>query len=579
MKMMVIPALVLILVAGTAVGMVSDSGSGFVSGHLGNYQFGYNYSESVLSDLSYTYNGSSMEISSSISVESGALFSVPQTVDMQSLSLRNATLYTQNNGNIFSLVTKGMHGNVSMAFNGTITQVSLQFPTGTSDAWSNLLTDFSNQMPDFKGFYYFRLDMGGSVFYMFSNVEPTVAVGADMLYMNSSTSMVIMGFVPFPYLIGYNHEPRTSEKFSFNSTSGQLSGVYMSLILDQKDGNLSDFFSVMDNSAIFSNINVSGNSDMAGSMHGGILPLDQPVLVGSLFLYERHGSLYVIHDNPSLQSAFIWSNGTANFTLSKGLNATVISTPYGHGTIQSQVSTSFTSFDMDAMESNHLILAGTQTIYINGTGISAFLLINNANVTISDNSILLKSNGTARATFLSPPGLQGIKQSTRAEILRAIEDGSVAAEVSITGANVNASVITEFNSTMSTSIVNVSQGSVTIHVSSTDHIGTDVLIFVSDSVIRSSSKITLKFDNVTMTLSSVSGVLNATTSATYTELQTDGGVYFLVHIPHFSDHTITISSSPSSPLSSSTTEKIVAGVIIVGVLAIAGVVMAVRRKK
>ncbi len=577
-NLIVIPALIVILVAGTAVGMVSSGGTGLVAGQLGNYQFGYNSSESILSNVEYVHNGTTMEISSGISVKANTLFTMPKLSTMGSLSLKNATLYIQNDGNILALVSNGMSANVSMAFNGTVTPVSLQFPTGTSDSWNNLATQFSDRMPQYKGFYFFRLDSKGSLFYMFSNVEPTIS-SSGMIYLNSSTSMVIMGFVPFDYLVGYNVQSKVTEKFSFNATSGMVNGRYLSFILNETNGNITQFYSVLSGSAIFQNINVSGSSQLALDSRGGILPLDQPVLLGSLFLYERSGSLYAIHDNPAMQSAFIWSNGSANFTLSSGLNATVINTPYGRGTMDSQISTSFSNFDMDAMENTHVILAGAKTIYINGSGVSAFLLVNNANVTISNGSILLKSSGYARATFLSPPGLQGIKQSARNAIMNALRDGSIATEISITGANVNASVITEFNSTMSTSIVNVTSGSVTLHVSSTNHIGTDILVFVSNSVIKTGSSVTLKFDNVTMSLSSVNGVLNATTSASFTELQTSGGIYFLIHIPHFSDHTITISSS-SSPVSiSSTMEKIIAGVVVVGLIGVAAAVVAMRRKK
>ena len=109
------------------------------------------------------------------------------------------------------------------------------------------------------------------------------------------------------------------------------------------------------------------------------------------------------------------------------------------------------------------------------------------------------------------------------------------------------------------------------------------MFFLNQSFMNS-GKIYVYFDGNLANLSSISTAINATssTSAYYGYEQVNGGYLVVIHVPHFSDHNITISdsvisSSPgTSPLPLSALDLAIIAVVVVAV--IAGIVLAVRKK-
>ncbi len=95
----------------------------------------------------------------------------------------------------------------------------------------------------------------------------------------------------------------------------------------------------------------------------------------------------------------------------------------------------------------------------------------------------------------------------------------------------------------------------------------------------------MKFDSTTINSESVNLVINSTNTvtATYSTVNVAGGFVVIVHVPHFSNHTIEITSaqtnstSPLGPILGSTTDLVIVGVVIV-VVAV-GAVLGIRRKR
>ncbi|EQD75404.1 hypothetical protein B1B_02148, partial [mine drainage metagenome] len=134
-------------------------------------------------------------------------------------------------------------------------------------------------------------------------------------------------------------------------------------------------------------------------------------------------------------------------------------------------------------------------------------------------------------------------------------------------------------------VSSVSNGKVVLNLSAATghHEGTNVLIFVSNSVIANGSTIHLSFDGKVVTLTSVGGVINATSSteASFATMKASGGTLIILHVPHFSNHTVDIysSSASTSPLTTiyQNADLVVLGSVIAVIVAIS-VVAVVRRK-
>jgi hypothetical protein len=123
-------------------------------------------------------------------------------------------------------------------------------------------------------------------------------------------------------------------------------------------------------------------------------------------------------------------------------------------------------------------------------------------------------------------------------------------------------------------------------VSSTQHFGNNIAIFVNSSFLTSTGKIYVYFDGKLATqLSSAGSALNVTSSvkAYYAAVPENGGYLVIVHIPHFSTHNVTVSSTPEGPVSNlpgnlSYLELGIIGAVVVVIVAGTAIVYT-RRKK
>ncbi len=579
---MMLPVVIvtLLLGAGSAMGL-STTATATSSGHVGNYVFQYNATDSVVSNLSYVHEGTSYNLTNQIKVAGATGLNV-KFWNLGSVVLDNATIVKTGSENVFLLITRGSGSNVSVAMDSNLTVTRVNLSSQMGDV--NDFMDSHSSLNLGTSLSVYKADVNGTLFYVFSNVNASYSSGTA--YFSSTLKPVVLGIVPFPALLQDISQGIPGQgKFMYNQTTGVAQGRYVSFGLNNSTGVIGNFQSTATSEKVFNSISVNASGKLGDGENGFLLPAGQPVVMGSLFVYSNGSYVYAFHDNPSLQSVAVWKNGTANFTLAKGLNASIINTEGSDSQISSQMATNATVFSNTALESDHNVEAGRQAVFINGTGFRGFLFVNNGNISLNGNSVLIKSNETARVTFVSPPGIDGQHFSASQKINYALRTGKIAAEIAITGANASANITVHFNNTVSMVVSNVTSGKATIKLSSADHHGANVLIFVSNSVISSNSNLKVTFDGVSVSLSSVNGVINATSStqASFAEMQTNGGVLILLHVPHFSNHTVVISSAGSqttSPINLSGTggKVLLIGAIVVVIAGIAAAV-SVRRKK
>ena len=322
-----------------------------------------------------------------------------------------------------------------------------------------------------------------------------------------------------------------------------------------------------------------------------MLPLNRVITVGSVFFYANESFIYVIHDTPSLQSAFALRNGTLNLTLASGLSASIFSTT------SAKVSYNASAIADNEDTQNSILLgvgghmnAQSQAVIISGKNFTGFLMVpGNASITISSSMISISTKDVAIIHFVSPPGLRNIGK-LNSDIKYAIENGKISDQIVInaTGTGPNSNLTIGFNGTVNAGVSSQSQGKATVSLSSTNHRGTTIAVFVTKQFLGTSNTVYLKFDGSGINITGTSSIFNitSTTNAYYAVINESTGIMILIHVPHFSNHTIEISSTPYTTSTSSPTPtnvplnveyfSIAAGV---GIVAIVGGAALVMRKK
>lgn len=579
---MLVPMAIVVLLfgAGSAMGLIPATST--TSGQVGNFDFQYNVTASVVNDLQYVHEGTYYNLTSQIQATSGTGSSFSLGGPDGSVVLQNATILNTEAENTFLILSNTVGSNISMALNGTLAVSKIDLNQQMSDA--------SDYMQNHIGFslgqnaYVYQTYVNGVLFYVFSNAKVYQSNG--IAYFSNQNTPVLLGIVPMPALLnGIEHGDLGNGQFLYNQTTGAVTGKYLSFNLNNSTGSISDFQSTVFSKILFSSISVNATGSLGDGENGFLLPSGQPIILRSLFVYSNGTYVYSFHDNPALQSSIVWRNGSADLQLGPGLTAQIISTNGTESTISPTFSTNFSQFANQALESDHEIMAGLKGIYINGSGVRAFMFVNNANISITGNNILLKTNETARVSLVVPPGLEGSKQRAINTIYNALRTGKIAAEIAISGLNTTANITVHFNNTVRVALSSVSSGKATIALSSANHVGTNVLIFISNSVINSNSNLKVTFDGTTLKFNSVDGVLNTTsnTNALVAQIQTSGGILVLLHVPHFSNHTVVISSGGSSGTSPLNLGSNGGKLLVVGgtiaILAIVGAALVSRRKK
>ena len=443
----------------------------------------------------------------------------------------------------------------------------------------------------------YLLDTPALTGYLISNGNP-IKTSATQLTFYSNDSNIMTGVNPLvagfisrgnaeSLLEKYSLEHH-EDKFTYNATSGSVTGSFLSFVFNRTNGNITDFTSLPANREVFSNINVSGNGTLLAQSD---LPVfhSSVITVGGMFVYSNGSKLYSIHNNPTLQSSFLVYNGTMNFMLGKGLSATNFTTPGKDTQYNLSMMGSNLSYDANTtFEFDHEFGAGHNTVAISGDGFLGFLMVNNANVTIDNGLLTISSphNSTAKVSFLAPPGLQDLNSTIQNRLQYAMAHGKLAGQISINFVNSTISNLTmNLNASVNFSISSVNAGKVSFNLGSHDHQGTNVAVFISNSILKNAvnGTVYVYLDGARVSLSSYNGVVNSTSdvTASYAVIQENSGVLVIVHIPHFSNHTLVISSTaiqPSGTLTQTDYEYIAIGGV-AAVIAAIGAVAILRRKR
>ncbi len=563
---------------------------------FGNYSFSYNASTSNIYNLSYKTDSGSTTIASSI-VTSGAnsTTGMGSSEDSNSLSLNNLTVTTASDGNVvlfsseaYSLLASLSAPSMKFDFTGNVTNVN--FTTYQSDY---LGSNSSGMMSTFVKHQVYRIQANGTQYFVFSNYASTRS-NNTVTYTGANTlgiAPLVVGISSSGALKDKIHQEigdHVVNKFFYNNSSGQVTGRFLSLQFNTTTGVISNFTDSISGTQIFTSVASSGNGSIGGGFPGPIFPSSQPIVVGSVFFYANNTAVYQIHDNPSLVSNYYLNNGTTTFNVAQGLNISVIHPVRGDISANgsASVGTSLANYTNVDLGGEYEVEASPTIVMVHNSTFSGSLFVRGANVSVTGNSIQVHSNKTAQMTFVAPPGVQGKNITLRGALQYGIDHGKLAAVVVLGQPGQTQSNVTmNYNGSVQVSVQSVNTNSVYLKVSGKSHEGTNIAFFVPNGVINANSTITVKFDSQTVSLtSSANGVINATSSthATFFSKKVNGGTLIILHVPHFSTHTVEITSStasgsPSLPLGNHTILYI--GLGFVAVVAIAAGVTLTRKRK
>ncbi len=565
---LIISLAMVILVAGSSLSLADSSSSNTdTSVHtLGNFSFSVAANNS-LQNLTYSRDGNSYMFASMLSVQgqniSGAV-STSGVSGSRIFSTANATLESAGNSNLLTVMTTGTgKEGMQINMNGTVSKISsssnIELKSfGMFSFMDNTWAVYRVNNSMFEG--YFLTDGSVSV----SGSRLAVSPSPTMLKFGSfNNGVLISAFVDHQGLNEILHRvlKRNDHRFTYNKTTGLVNGTYVGFNFNNTTGTVSNFTAnALGNLRIFNEISATGNGTLGSSRYLPVFRDGNFSILGSLFLYANSSYVFVMHNNPTLNTGALLNNGTMKFALAAGFNVTELHLFAGAETTlnASTASSNNGIFMNETLNLNENVQASSNAYLIHGHGLRGFLYVGGANYSSYNSTthvieVRANSSSVAHITFVAPPGLQKISSSAIAPLEYAIEHGKIAAELSIEDMGKGAvNFSTFFNNSLSINVTSAGSGKVSLIVSSTQHLGNNIAIFVNSSFLSSTGKIYVYFDGKLATqLTGAGSALNITSNvkAYYAAVPENGGYLVIVHIPHFSTHNVTISSTPEGPVS------------------------------
>lgn len=597
LKQIALVAVALVMVLSAVSVATADTNLGPNAIKVGNFALYENQTTGALYNLSYVNDNYEAIIASSV-VATGHAMGQIYLNNFSSDSMKtignNLTAFTSGNENTLIMGTQsstlGSVASIVLNLNAPAAKVNL---TSSQQLY---LKDHSGAVAAaFLSNYMYNVNVNGTDFVLFSTQNAVLTNGnATLTYSKSGPLMnnVFVGVSSASALkttLEKEINSHDGAPFFYNNTTGSVLGRYVSMDFNTTSGVISNYSLMPSGNVIFNSISATGNGSIGANQPSPVFPTPQPIVAGSVLFYGNNTVVYQMHDNPSLVNNFYLSNGTMNISVASGLNVSVFR-PLKVDVEHEDLNSSNVNYTGVSLGDQFDVQAASTMVFVQNSTFKGTFAIHGARVAVNHTTgmISITTNNTAKISFVAPPGLQQLKKDLRDSIQYAIDHGRLAAVVVLGGpGNTSSNLSVSYNSSMQVQIQNVMTNSVTVRVNSASHEGTNFAIFVPNGVISNNSQITLKFDNQTVTLSkTVGNVINATstTQAAFYYVQVSGGTLVVIHVPHFSTHTIEISTASSTtggtqtfPSLSGHTELYLA-LGVVGIIAVVAIAAVVRRK-
>ncbi len=593
-------AVVFILASGSAISLAS---SGNINGAIttktiDGYSVSYNSTSGFIKDVSYEYmTGGHVTLASGIYVNGTQISTHMFLKNEISLDSGRVVIFGNNVPQSIGIMTGSTgHSNMDIHLNESARVLQSNFRLSSSSQFQfggmGMKTYSGMQFRSYEimnGNFSGVIVTDGKVSLTGSNSNTVMSIEqVNSTFMEKITPLfaVFVTSQNIQNLLQNHKNQLLSNKFAYNATTGKVVGKYVSFQFNNSTNTVSNMnlTSHSINSTLFSSVKISGNGTIGRGFNIPSFKIGSVDTYGSIFFYANDTYIMTVHDNPVAQSSYIVNNGTIIFSLPDHSNVSMLRMNGFDTRVNESMVLSGSSFQEKEMFGlNNRVSFGTEVLKINTPNVTEMMVVNGGNITVKNNStITVKTGKYAMINVVVPPGLHNLGKYEK-RLDNALSSGKIAAELSINGNTNSQNFTMSFNSTVITNITSISSGHAIISVRALPghKQGTNVVIFLSNTFLQNSHNVYIKFDGTVISSMSMNGLLNDTSSvsAAYSVYAESNGDLVIMHIPHFSKHTIEVSNTefPSTTATVSSLLIPVIGVVIAAAV-IVGAVVFIRKR-
>lgn len=554
---MLVTAVTLVLAFSALTTLSGNASASTVSAQMGNFTFNYDTVTSTLTNLNYSNPNYTVNVANSV-VTSGTASAIAELghADVsKTLELTNVTLFSTEDLDMLLLSTTNTSSlpvpSVTVNLPSAVTQVVL-----TALQKAAIMETSNTLMDSFISNPVYRMTVTDGYVYYFSNSPSSLTnSGKTVVFQNNTFtagSSLVVGTTPSA-TIKYSFDQQlhnynlSLDPLTYNSATGDVSGTYLSFNWNSATGVISDYTNVYTNTNVFTKIYSYGDGIIGGGFVSPLFPSTDPILVGSAFYYANNTAVYQLYNNLATTGNFYVSNGTTILQAASGLSvSTMHPGPNAMGQ-KNMYGYNYSNMSNLGLGNQYMIQAAPTIVVLQNSTFRGELFVHDGDVSISGNTISISTTGMAHFNFVAQVWYQQAQLQVRNQLQYAIQQGNLGAMVSVGPSGGTGNNLTLFyNSSLQLTVQNANNNRVQIQLQANIQHGTNVAIFIPNSVIKNTSAFSLMFDNKQMTmLSDMNGVLNSTNQnqATYYMTQVTGGTLVVVNVPHFTTHTLEITTT------------------------------------
>lgn len=552
---------VTLLLTLSALSVISgNAAASTVSAQMGNFTFNYDTVTSTLTNLNYSNSNYTVNVANSV-VTSGSASSIAELghADVyKTMALTNVTLFSTEDLDMLLLSTTNTSTlpvpSITVNTPSAVTQIVL-----TPLQKSAIMSTSNSLMDSFISNPIYRMTLTDGYVYYFSNSPSSLTnSGKSIVFQNNTFtpgSSLVVGTTPSA-TIKYSFDQQlhnynlSLDPLTYNSATGDVSGTYLALNWNSTTGVISNFTNVYTGTQVFSKIYSYGDGMIGGGFVSPLFPSTDPIILGSAFYFANNTAVYQLHNNLATTSNFYVNNGTAVLNVASGLSvSTMTPGPNAMGQMY-KYAYNYSNMSDLGLGNQYMVQAAPTIVILQNSTFRGELFVHDGTVSVSGNTISISTTEMAYFTFVAQVWFQQAQLQIRQQLQYAIQHGHLGAMISVgpdggTGNNLTL----YYNSTMQLTVQNAYANKVQIQLQANVQHGTNIAIFIPNSLMKNTSKFSLMYDNQQMTkLSDMNGVLNSTNQnqATYFMAQVTGGTLVVVNVPHFTTHTLEITTTASS---------------------------------
>jgi hypothetical protein len=333
----------------------------------------------------------------------------------------------------------------------------------------------------------------------------------------------------------------------FNLTNEVVDGKFIAFGFDESSGNVSNYALKNDSGevTIFDSIQILGFEPSSVTRHGAVM------------LVQNSSVQAIIHDNPTGMYHVVSNetNTTVSFLLASGLNVLPLSSDVEEEYERERSDVESQDVDNESLE-NPIFFEDMErdlsiAVAIFGNGAYGVIATDGGKITIDgtqDGTYVNVTISYDHVMFRSKPVFSHHHMNDDA-ILEAISEGRIAGELSLVLRNGATSYDTmEYRDQFRIYLLNAEQDHIHLQVEDQDHLGKVVILNVDEGTFDSQrGELRLELDDVSVrSTTNPLEVLYADGSepsdAVYCVIESDGVSQFLIYVPSFSVHQLTLSS-------------------------------------